>query len=89
MVVFWWLMVVLVDVLVVTSGGYAFCAFSSMSFVVDGVFNYTDVSWCGLFKVRLHGSLVGLMVILERFFNNLRKDLFLLYQRRLDFSFWR
>lgn len=65
--VFWWLMVVLVVVLVVASGGYAFCGFSSTSYVVDGVFKYTDVSWCGLFKVRLHGFLVGFIVILERF----------------------
>jgi len=31
-------MVVLVVVLVVASGGYVFCGFSSMSFVVDVVF---------------------------------------------------
>jgi hypothetical protein len=31
-----------------------------------------------LFKVRLHGFLVSLMVILERFFNGLAQDLFLL-----------
>ena len=71
------------------SGGYAFCGFFSSSFVVDGVFSYMDVSWCGLFKVRLHEFLVGLMVILERFFNGLTQDLFLLYRRRLYFSFWR
>jgi len=82
-------MVVLVVVFVVTSGGYAFCGFFSSSFVVDGVFSYMDVSWCGLFKVRLHEFLVGLMVILERFFNGLTQDLFLLYRRRLYFSFWR
>lgn len=52
-------------------GGYAFCGFSSTSFVVDEVFKYTDVSWCGLFKVWLHGFLVGLLVNLERFFNGL------------------
>lgn len=40
-------------------------------FVVDGVFKYTNVRWYGLFKVRLHGFLVSLMVILERFFNGL------------------
>jgi hypothetical protein len=71
LVVFWWLMVVLVVVHMVASGGYAFCGFSSTSFVVDEVFKYTDVSWCGLFKVRLHGFLVGLLVNLERFFNGL------------------
>jgi len=41
----------------------------------------------GLFKVRLHGFLVGLMVILERFFNGLTQDLFMLLHRRLDFDF--
>jgi len=89
MVLFWWLMVVLVVVFEVASGAYAFCGFSSTSFVVDGVFKYTDVSWRGLFKVRLYGFLVGLLVILERFFNGLAQDLFLLLRRRLDFSFWR
>jgi len=58
-------------------------------FVVGGVFKYTDVRWCGLFKVRLHEFLVGLMVILERFFNGLAQDLFLLLRRRLNFGFWR
>ncbi len=33
--------------------------------------------------------MVGLMVILERFFNGLTQDLFLLFHRRLDFGFWR
>jgi hypothetical protein len=37
-------------------GGYAFCGFSSTSFVVDEVFKYTN------------GFLVGLMIILERVF---------------------
>ncbi|KEH16818.1 transmembrane protein, putative [Medicago truncatula] len=32
-------------VLVVTSGGYVFCGFSSTNFVVDEVFKYTDVNW--------------------------------------------
>ena len=47
------------------------------------------VRLCGLFKVRLHGFLVGLMVILERFFSGLAQDLFMLLRRHLDFGFWR
>jgi hypothetical protein len=58
-------------------------------FVVDGVFKYMIVRRCGLFKVRLHGFLVGSMVILERFFNGLTQDLFLLLRMRLDFGFYR
>jgi len=65
-------------------GGYVFCDFSSMSFVVDEGFH---VKRCGLFKVGLHGFLVSLMVILEKFFNGLAQDLFLLLRRRLDFGF--
>jgi len=57
--------------------------------VGDEVFKNMDVRRCGLFKVRLHEFLVGLMVILERFFNGLTQDLFLLFHRRLDFGFWR
>lgn len=40
-------------------------------------------------KVRLHGFLVGLMIILEGFCNGLAQDLFLLLRMRLDFGFWR
>ena len=37
-------------------------------FVVNDVFKYMDIRRCDLFKVWLHEFLVGLMVILERFF---------------------
>ena len=39
--------------------------------------------------MRLHGFLVGLMVILDGFCNGLAQDLFLLLLRRLDIGFWR
>ena len=75
--------------LVLASGGYAFCGFSSMSLLLMGFSNtwMLLVRRCGLFKVRLDGFLVGLMVILERFCNGLTQDLFLLLRRRLDFGF--
>jgi hypothetical protein len=76
-------------VLLVASGGYAFCGFFFYEFVVDGVFKYMDARRCGLFKVRLHVFVVGLMVILGKFFNGFVQDLFLLLRRRLDFGFWR
>jgi len=70
-------------------GGVGFCGsacggewwlcflwFLFYEFNIDGVFKYMDVRRCGLFKVRLHGFLVGLMVILEGFFNGLAQDLF-------------
>jgi hypothetical protein len=76
-----------VVVLVLASGGYAFCGFSSMSLLLNGF--QMHVRRYGLFKMRVHGFLVGLMVILERFFNGMAQDLFLLLRRRLDFDFWR
>lgn len=70
MVVLWWLMVVLVVVvvlvfvvvLVVASHGYVLWIFF-YKFVVYGVFKYMGVRRCGLFKVRLHESLIDLIVI--------------------------
>ena len=53
-----------------------FLWFLLYEFVVDGVFKYMDVRRYGLFTVRLHRFLVGLMIILEGFFNGLTQDLF-------------
>jgi len=75
LVVLWWLMVVLVEVVVLV--------------VVMLFVGFLLWIWCGLFKVQLHGFLVGLMVILERFFNGFVQDLFLLLRRRINFGFWR
>jgi len=77
---FWWGLMVVFVVVNGSFGGDGFCGgacggewwlcflwFLFYEFVVDGVFKYMDVRRCGLFKVRLHGFLVGLMVILEGF----------------------
>jgi len=87
----WWFFVV------VSGGGYVFYGFCSMSLLLMGFSNIyvviLQVLNCAQLqkrsKLRLHGFLVGLMVILDGFCIGWVQDLFMLLLRRVDFGFWR